>query len=1094
MDYRRHFAEQFGRFKREMAEAYSSGQPHRLILSCHTAWINAWMRLTWKRVLAEREEILVECEKTGREQLRYHIGDMARKRTRRSEIERLVRQLKFEKRFVDSGESVYYENCLAEIERQIAETEEEIAILEEILPTIAKTDYRESDLLGVLTIFARGSYARGELTFASDVDIGYCLRMRDGRKDLLRTGQELIKRFQDLLSGLPIDLASQYFELDEDLSRFAQTNNLHTIPSILEARPILGNSRLLADLKSQFLAICPKEKMIRYLKTQCDRLRQTPHDTFFIKLGHGGIRHLQLALWMTTIIFGLKTSDTREILSFLRQNGWISSVDVQSAAQSLAFYLELRNFPELYRASRRGTAKNRPTMPKDLLNDAFCSVFIRSGRRFADIDRMDRYRMYAVASVAKTANAVFRLIDSQTVRKRLSRLYVTKQLGTNRIVRFDKTTEKLSWNFQRTRLEFDPKKPIAEGRDGSAFFLNRENLFELFLYIAETGSLLSRKIQDEFSLLVRRLDDLESETDRSEYREFLFRLLNCDYASTAIRQMFDIAAPPDAGGEVKTLLGVFLPPANGMRFLLRNVEVHQHPLCIHSVKALEQVEREIERTSESEPELWKFQNDNTLFALKWATLFHDIGKIDPNADHEKLGPKLSGRLLESLGWEKCSEVQEVSRFLIRNHQAVVRYSQLAAFPDQGIIKLFELAQRDPGRVFLLYLINIADYRSVNDEQKRNTANLERFFKKTIQIFDAFTRERERKGWTLDAAVGDFLNQKVEKTRSAVLYELLLRQCCQKSLEDVVIAPLRKRSPEEIERLTALRPKLERSVTFLKRAELDESALTKHRQLFFQYVKELFAEELIIGLVSPLGENWNWFFRAIPNRYLLGSTTEILTVHLLQLSRFRTKKIAFSFVKGSRGEYDTILFCCLDDISAQQRIAYALGRRGISIENGKINTVRYLDGKTGIVGFLRISHSCGNGELAHADLEAEVENLQTPKLILPTEPKKERSPTQIRFFTESEKGYLVRETDGNRFERARTEFGGVRISLTDRAFCYFKLMSAFESRGTVPVQVAITTIGDQIIDYFYLEPKERHALEQNGFAETVGSFIDSTVAV
>ena len=343
-------------------------------------------------------------------------------------------------------------------------------------------------------------------------------------------------------------------------------------------------------------------------------------------------------------------------------------------------------------------------------------------------------------------------------------------------------------------------------------------------------------------------------------------------------------------------------------------------------------------------------------------------------------------------------------------------------------------------------------------------------------------------------VSRFLNQKIEKTRSAVLYELLLRQCCQRNLEDVIIAPLQNSAPNEINKLLTVRSKLEQSVAFLKRAELNKPFLTKYRQLFFQNIKNIFSEEQLTSLVSPLGENWNWFFCATPNRYLLSSTTEVLTVQLLQFARFRTQKIAFSLVKGSHSEYDTLLFCCLEDVSIQKKIAYALGWRGISIENGKINTIHYLNGKIGTVGFFQISYSHDYQESTHVDLETIIADLQTPKLKSSTKSKTEPYPVQIRFFAEQEKGYLVRETCRNRFERLKTNFVGVRISLTDTEFCYFKLMSAFEKWGVVPKQITITTTGDQIIDYFYLDLEERDILQQNDFINIVSNIMNSEIAI
>ena len=91
-------------------------------------------------------------------------------------------------------------------------------------------------------------------------DLGYCLDP-EGLNALERqTIRELIRRMQDLYQGLELDIASQYFELHEDLSRFSQTAALHTVPSILEGRAIFGEGSHLETLKQQILSVNTKEK------------------------------------------------------------------------------------------------------------------------------------------------------------------------------------------------------------------------------------------------------------------------------------------------------------------------------------------------------------------------------------------------------------------------------------------------------------------------------------------------------------------------------------------------------------------------------------------------------------------------------------------------------------------------------------------------------------------------------------------------------------------------------------------------------------------------------------------------------------------
>ncbi|GIT09390.1 MAG: hypothetical protein CM1200mP30_30200 [Pseudomonadota bacterium] len=63
------------------------------------------------------------------------------------------------------------------------------------------------------------------------------------------------------------------------------------------------------------------------------------------------------------------------------------------------------------------------------------------------------------------------------------------------------------------------------------------------------------------------------------------------YASNALSIMFEICEPIDEDNLPNTLIGCFIPETNKMRFFLRNLSVHQHTVCMHSLKALDQVQK-----------------------------------------------------------------------------------------------------------------------------------------------------------------------------------------------------------------------------------------------------------------------------------------------------------------------------------------------------------------------------------------------------------------------------------------------------------------------------------------------------------------------
>jgi UTP:GlnB (protein PII) uridylyltransferase len=101
--------------------------------------------------------------------------------------------------------------------------------------------------------------------------------------------------------------------------------------------------------------------------------------------------------------------------------------------------------------------------------------------------------------------------------------------------------------------------------------------------------------------------------------------------------MFEICEPIDEDNLPNTLIGCFIPETNKMRFLLRNLSVHQHTVCVHSLKALDQVQKELYKLKNDYPELHQYLEAKHIIALKWAVLFHDLGRNDPHADHEVPG-------------------------------------------------------------------------------------------------------------------------------------------------------------------------------------------------------------------------------------------------------------------------------------------------------------------------------------------------------------------------------------------------------------------------------------------------------------------------
>jgi len=1095
------FDHQYQEFRQKTAKELLNSQDAFDLIEKHSNWMDAWIHFTWLFVYAEESQIMAELSQSSGQKLSFLESSLPHKKNRREEIEKILFAFQSESTHIDSAEYSYYQKSLKAAETEEIDIIEELQTLREIVPQIEKFVSTEDRLLNAFLIFARGGYGRRELTFSSDIDLGYCVNISDLKSIELQIIKELIKRMEQLFVEISLDLASQYFELDEDLSRFGQTAMLHTIPSILESRTILGQTKILSQLKEQILQVCPKEKMIRYLQKQMNQLEPESSEIFLIKEGFGGLRHLQYAFWMVLIVVNYRYGDSKRILDYLRENGWILDQEQKELLQALELFFELRNFIGLFdcfaeqfnlhdEESRLKTLK----VQKDLLDDQVCAGFLILKKRFQTIDYLDRFRIHSIKIVSDLSHTIVGGILDKTITEKLPGFILYKHLGTNQITQFQTTDPYPSsgWNIQQSKEMGRISKVFLSQERFADFFLNLENLCNLFKHIGRTGNQLSSELKDGFSSLIPQIYKIKKENQLDLIRRFIFDLFITEYTHAAVGQMIEIASPLSYEGKVKTLLGFFLPEVNQMRYLLRNTEIHEYPLCIHSLKALEYVEKEIENMQKVESDLWRFIDEKHIFALKWSVFFHDLGKIDPYKNHEEYGPILSAKMLFRLGWEEESETLDLIRLLVENHQSVVRFSQLSTYLDLGILKFFELAQRDPVKVLLLYMVNISDFKSLNSTMHQKTGQLEKFFEKTISILSAF-----KTGYltgSLTELVNSYLDQQVKEIRFSVLLQLLLAQCCNQSLEEIILIPLQKLSAEEATQLENKQKELENSLVFLKLAELDATSLENHRFRFTQLIQSIISDKNVFELTKPLSRHWDWFFSAVPNRYLLSSPIDVLTSQLQQFESSYDRSIRISYVKGTQGEYDTILFFSRGDLKIQARIAYALSWRGVNIENGKINKVIYSSGDEGLVGYFRVSQQSGKDELSNTDLETVIENLVIPPLNPLPVKESVKSNVKLQLFNESEKGYLVVEKDDKPFSRVKTDFVSVKISLFDASFCYYKIMRSFEAINIIPQQVTITTIGNQIIDYFYIAPEDKKRLEDHNFRQVLTKYLNAEISL
>ena len=169
------FGTEYQKFREKMAIDSLKSTDANEIVSTHTAWMDAWIQYTWNYVVEERHLLMEELLNTSDEKLIYIKKNLPRKKKRKRELEAFLFAEESEKPYMDPAERSYYLSRLKEIQVEIEELQKEKEAFRQIIPKFKKNDPDIKNLLRALLIFARGGYGRGELTFSSDIDVGYCL-------------------------------------------------------------------------------------------------------------------------------------------------------------------------------------------------------------------------------------------------------------------------------------------------------------------------------------------------------------------------------------------------------------------------------------------------------------------------------------------------------------------------------------------------------------------------------------------------------------------------------------------------------------------------------------------------------------------------------------------------------------------------------------------------------------------------------------------------------------------------------------------------------------------------------------------------------
>jgi UTP:GlnB (protein PII) uridylyltransferase len=801
-----------------------------------------------------------------------------------------------------------------------------------------------------------------------------------------------------------------------------------------------------------------------------------------LKEDQGGLRSLQIPLWLAAATFGIFPNQTADMLALLIQKRIISPRQGFKLCQALEFLYDLRNFSATAKKfhlddEARESGLSEKDIQPNIINDATERLYLLKKKRFQSIDVFDRYRLQMVDHIQYLSQAILQRLLDRTIVRTFSNFQVVVHLGKRQIVEVN-------------ALEGLPQVPI------SLIFNDPPALLELFEYVGQSEYDLSFDLKDEMADLIRILTPDVIEIHRPQIAEHFTKLMLTPFAASALRIMFEICEPINAENQPRTLMGCFIPETNKMRFLLRNLAYHQHPVCIHTLNALDRTQKELDRLKKDYQELYQYLEPKHILALKWGILFHDVGKIDPNTVHEISGTSIAVKALERIGYED-QELFTLVSLLIVHHTTVVLLSRTSAYFDQALQRFFEIADRNLINVILLFLCNISDYISVSDSNANSTRGLRTFFEETYRVF-AEMRSSQKQEDSMDFILS-YLENKKNDLETDTRIDLLINRSLRENLESVLLEPLERINQKERTLLEKSEAELKVLWRDLKLGSLDKQGTDQTTEKFIRTIRQSISNKTLVALTEVYSPLINWFFASFPNRFLLSSPPGMVAENLTIFNKLERPAIV-NIITNARGRLNGLLIYVHDLPQIHSRIAYTLNLKHLNIESAKINQIKFASGKVAFCYYLKVSKRAEDNLIFPRELETSIRRNTPPALKIKPQKFHHDTKFQLEYLEDDKKGYMVKETnnassaefpvwkggirDKTDFVRRDKNYLRIKITAEEAPLVYYKIVSAFDQVGVPIQQAVITTIGHQVIDTFYITPEDHEKLVKSDFEQSL----------
>jgi [protein-PII] uridylyltransferase len=516
-------------------------------------------------------------------------------------------------------------------------------------------------------LVAVGGFGRGELSYASDIDLLFLYQRR------------LPQVFQDTVRELIYTLWDGGFEVGHVTASVSEVNRLvqedfSVLTTYLETSLIAGNKTFYDNWRSAFLKSFGSQRRKKYFRNlvayRNSRLEQFGESSYLlephVKEGVGGLRDIHILRWSGAVYLG------DPALEALIRQAWITPDEERWLEQAHDFLWRVRL--QLHQLTGRR---------QDQL------LFPEQEQAAARLGFMDGAQGSAV-------EAFMRLYYRHTARIRRTVSFFLDRLEESQRSRFSRPLRKRilpgPFLLEGRHLHFlEPEWINKDPRLLMRFFWQTAQSEAYFHH--HTGQVI-REHLGVFTDKERR--------DPEVVKQFMDILLHPRQSFPVLKMMLEIG-----------FLEVFLPEYAAIRYRAQYDVYHLYTVDQHLLRTVRELHK-MEQQEDSKESMAAVELNDIFVQLEnrhilyLTALLHDIGK-GQGKNHSVRGAEMVLEIGDRLGLNP-QEIDLMS-YLVENHLLLVETALKRDLSDEKPILACAVHTKDRERLRLLYLLSIADSRA-----------------------------------------------------------------------------------------------------------------------------------------------------------------------------------------------------------------------------------------------------------------------------------------------------------------------------------------------------------------------------------------------